>query len=330
MLFSQSTKRRIFFTFSAFLIIAVARAFAQSPPVPQLIVMQTAETLGKGGYVTSFGLLQFDKKMRTPEKLQRVIIGNFDEQHLVEFEIETFLVPARLTYGIGDPLDLILGATFSTGGVRKILPDFYRLGDAMKDEPPLDSAQDRRVYDQSLFDAVIGLKYNMKPEAYDDLPSVSIGGEVQIGFTADDELNSDKEFIDKSPANSFPFIGISTYLAGTQRFGSLVKAHATIGSYLSSKSIDTSDSLLLIWQLGGEFVLSENLWLISDFSRKFAISGVRFNDLLSIGFRYELSATAAFSIGYASEPGFQFYLTIGGEKERDILPQSPEGGDLLF
>ena len=83
--------------------------------------------------------------------------------------------------------------------------------------------------------------------------------------------------------------------------------------------------------LGGELAFSENLWLVGDFSRELPLSGVTISNLLSIGFRYELSETAAFHVGFVDTPGFQFYLTSGGEKEGVIAPQAPEmGDDLLF
>ncbi len=332
MRFFQSMQQRTFFIFIACLTIVGTSALGQGPPAPQLGVMQTAETLGKGGYITSLGMFQFKKKKldSSPRQPQSVVIGNFEGLHNVEFEVEIFLAPVRLTYGIDERLDLILGATFSTGGARKIIPDFYRLGELGNEERPLDPTRDRRVYDQSIFDVVVGLKYNIKPDLQDGLPSVSIGGDVQIGFTADDKLNSDREFLDRSPADSFPFVGINTYLVGTQRFGQFIKAHAGIGSYLSSKFLKTTDSFLLTWQLGGEVAFSDNFWIVGDFSRKLPISGVTINDLLSLGFRYKLSETASFHVGYVSEPGFQFYLTVGGEKE-GVTPQAPEGGDdLLF
>lgn len=327
----QITQQRILLVISVFLAIAGTPLFAQSPPVTQLGVMETADTLGKGGYTTSFGMYQVDRKQLdiTPEQPQRVVIGNFEGLHNVEFDVNTFLIPARLTYGIGERLDLLLGATFSTGGTRKIVPDFYRIGDAYDADRPLDATEDRRVYEQSIFDAVVGLKHNIKPDLQDGLPSISIGGDVQIGFTADDQLNADKEFVDVSPADSFPFMGVNTYLVGTQRFGQFMRIHAGIGSYLSSKSLKTTDSFLLIWQLGAEFAFSDNFWLVGDFSRRRAFSGIALNDLISIGFRYKLSDTAAFNIGYVTEPGFQFYLTVGGGREGVSVPE--EGGDdLLF
>ena len=327
----QITQYRILLILSVFLAIAGTSLFAQSPPVTQLGVMQTADTLGKGGYTTSVGMFQIDRKKldTTPKQPQRVVIGNFEGLHNVELEVSTFLIPARLTYGIGERLDLLLGATFSTGGARKIVPDFYRIGDTYDAEESIDATQDRRVYEQSIFDLVVGLKHNIKPDQQDGFPGISIGGDVQVGFTADDQLNTDKEFVDASPADSFPFMGINTYLVGTQRFGQFMRVHAGIGSYLSSKSLKSSDSFQLIWQLGAEFAFSNNFWLVTDFSRRRAFSGIAINDLISIGFRYKLSDTAAFNIGYVTEPGFQFYLTVGGGKGGTVVPES-DGDDLLF
>ena len=330
----QMIQQRISLVLSVFLAITGTPLFAQSPTATQLGVMQTADTLGKGGYATSLGMFQVDRKKldESPKQPQRVVIGNFEGLHNVEFEVNTFLIPAQLTYGIGERLDLLLGATFSTGGARKIVPDYYRIGDTYDAEESLDPTQDRRVYDQSIFDVVVGLKYNIKPDLQDGLPSISIGGDLQVGFTADDQLNSDKEFLDPSPADSFPFTGINTYLVGTQRFGQLMRLHAGVGSYLSSKSLKSTDSFQLLWQLGAEFAFSDNFWLVGDFSRKRAFSGITLSDLISIGFRYELTDTASFNIGYVTEPGFQFYLTVGGGGEGVVAPEAPEegGDDLLF
>ena len=329
--FSHITQDRIFFILSALFAIVATPLFAQAPPVTQLGVMQTADTLGKGGYTTSVGMFQVDRKKLdvTPKQPQRVVIGNFEGLHNVEFEVNTFLIPARLTYGIGERLDLLLGATFSTGGARKIVPDFYRIGSTYDADESIDPTRDRRVYEQSIFDLVVGLKHNIKPDYQDGLPGISIGGDVQVGFTADDHLNSEKEFVDASPADSFPFIGVNTYLVGTQRFGQFMRIHAGVGSYLSSKSLRSTDSFQLQWQLGTEVAFSDNFWLVGDFSRKRAFSGITISDLISIGFRYRLSEAAAFNIGYVTEPGFQFYLTIGGGSERVAAP-AEDGDDLLF
>ena len=165
----QPMQHRILLIFSLFLGFTGTSLFAQGPPVTQLGVMQTADTLGKGGYTTSVGMFQVDRKQLdvTPKQPQRVVIGNFEGLHNVEFEVNTFLIPAQLTYGIGERLDLLLGATFSTGGARKIVPDFYRIGDTYDADESIDRTQDRRVYEQSIFDLVVGLKHNIKPDLQD-------------------------------------------------------------------------------------------------------------------------------------------------------------------
>ena len=329
--FIQAMHQRILLALVVCLAIPGTSLCAEGPPVTQLGLMETADTLGKGGYTTSFGMFQVDRKQldMAPRQPQRVVIGNFEGLHNIEFDVNTFLIPARLTYGIGEHLDLLLGATFSTGGAHKVVPDFYRIGETYDVEQPLDTTQDRRVYEQSIFDLVVGLKHNIKPDLQDGLPGISIGGDVQVGFTADDQLNSDKEFVDASPRDGFPFVGVNTYLVGTQRFGQFIRVHGGIGSYLSSKSLKSTDSFQLLWQLGAEFAFSDNFWLVGDFSRRRIFSGITIDDLISIGFRYKLSDTAAFNIGYVTEPGFQFYLTVGGDKGGMFTPA--EGGDdLLF
>ncbi len=297
--------------FSLLLILAAAAPLeAQLPPVSHLNTIQTAEPVGKGGTSTSFGLLQYSKVDLLPDISQQVDIGGFEELHRVTLEVETFLVPVRFAYGLSDTLDLTLGGTFSTGGVRKIVHDFYNTATETADDPNIN----RRVYDQPLFDASIGLKYNIKPARNDNLPSISVGGDAQFGFTADDRLNSDNEFLDHSPADGFPFVGINTYFVGTQQFGSLFKAHAGVGVFLTSKALRTTDLFTLHWQVGGEIAVSENMWLIGDFSRELPYAGMHVTNLLGIGLRYEISNRVAFQLGFNSQPGVQFNLTLGGEE----------------
>ena len=294
---------------------------AQLPTVSQLNTIQTAEPLGKGGSSTTFGLLQYAKVDLLPDLSQRVDIGGFEESHRVTFEIETFLVPVRFAYGLNDELDLILGGTFSTGGVRKVVYDFYNTATENNTDPNVN----RRVYEQPLFDSIIGLKYNIKPDRNDNLPSISVGGDVQFGFTADDRLNSDNEFLDHSPADGFPFMGINTYLVGTQRFGDLFKVHAGVGVFLTSKSLKTTDFFTLNWQVGTEVAVSDNMWFVADFSRELPYAGVHVTNLIGLTLRYEISNTLAFQLGFNSRPGFLFNLTFGGEET-----QALEGENLLF
>jgi len=310
------------FTISALFLIGIAMPVsAQLPKVSQLNTIQTAEPLGKGGSSTTFGLLQYAKIDLLPDLSQRVDIGGFEESHRVTFEIETFLVPVRFAYGLNDELDLLLGGTFSTGGVRKSVLDFYNTDTENAEDP----SSNRRVYDQPLFDGIIGLKYNIKPERNDNFPSISVGGDVQFGFTADDRLNSDNEFLDHSPADGFPFMGVNTYLVGTQRFGDLFKVHAGVGVFLTSKSLKTTDFFTLNWQIGTEVAVSDNMWFVADFSRELPYAGVHVANLIGLTLRYEISNTLAFQLGFNSRPGFLFNLTFGGEEI-----QALEGENLLF
>ena len=112
--------------FTLFLFVGIATPlWAQLPAISHLSTIQTAEPMGKGGSSTTFGILQYSKVDLLPDLSQRVDIGGFEESHRVTFQIETFLVPVRFTYGLSDELDLVLGGTFSTGGVRKVVHDFY-------------------------------------------------------------------------------------------------------------------------------------------------------------------------------------------------------------
>ena len=294
---------------------------AQLPAISQLNSIQTAEPIGKGGSSTTFGLLQYAKVDLLPDHNQKVDIGGFEELHRVTLEIETFFIPVRFAYGLSDELDLLLGGTFSTGGVRKSVLDFYNTESENEGSP----SGNRRVYDLPLFDGLIGLKYNIKPDQNDNFPSISIGGDVQFGFTADDRLNSDNEFLDHSPADGFPFMGVNTYLVGTQRFGSLLKVHAGVGVFLTSKSLKTTDRFTFTWQAGAEVAVSDNMWLVADFARELPYAGVHLTNLLGFTLRYEVSNTLAFQLGFNSHPGFQFNLTFGGEQA-----QALQGENLLF
>lgn len=317
-----STQYAIFIICTLLLIGPTLSLSAQLPAISHLSTIQTAEPIGKGGSSTSFGLLQYSKVDLLPDHRQRVDIGGFEESHRVSLQIETFLIPVRFNYGLSDELDLVLGGTFSTGGVRKIVHDFYNVAEEADIDP---AAAAQRVYDQPLFDGVIGLKYNIKPDRGDGFPSISIGGDAQFGFTADDRLNSDNEFLDYSPADGFPFMGINTYMVGTQRLGSLFKVHAGVGVFLTSKLLKTTDFFTLNWQVGGEVAMADNMWLVADFSRELPYAGINVTNFIGLAFRYEVSDTLAFQLGFNSQPGFQFNLTFGGEKAQTL-----GGENLLF
>ena len=274
--------------------------------------MPTALTLGKGGYSTSIGMFEYEATASTENPME---VGDFfQEKHKVDFEADTFLVPVKLTLGVSDYLDLTFGGTYSSGDSKKIVRDYYETGDPTKDN---------RVYSQFLFDGTIGLKYNIKPDIGDGYPGVSIGGEIQTGYTADDRTNDDGAFSDDTPTNSLPFFGIGMYAAASQDF-KLFSAHGAAGTFLSSKMPKITDSFKVIAQAGGEMPISDELYIMADFTTVRVLSGVDIESFLSVGFRFDITENASFNVGFASTPGFQFNLFIGGEKETPVIPQGPE------
>jgi hypothetical protein len=67
------------------------------------------------------------------------------------------------------------------------------------------------------------------------------------------------------------------------------------------------------------------MWLVADFSRELPYAGIHVTNLIGIAFRYEISNTLAFQLGFNNQPGFQFNLTFGGEDTQGL-----EGENLLF
>ena len=249
--------------------------------------------------------------------MQSVFIGGFERQAYTSLEIETFFIPVRFTYGLSTQVDLLLGATLSVGNVHKVVDDFY-------DTDDLD-VNPNRVYDQPLYEGIIGLKYNLKPEKNDGLPSLSIGAEFSSGFTADDRLNTKGEFLDPDPIDGYPFAGVNTYFVATQRVGSFIKLHGGAGVLLSTKSVRTTDSFGFSYFGGGEIAIADNMWFAADYSREQLYSGVSLSNIMGLAFRYEVTSTLAFQIGINNLPGFQFNLTLGGERSKEM-----EGTKLLF
>lgn len=308
-------------------IFSTSDVFSQSNSATHLGIMPTAETLGKGGYSTSIGMFKYEADVpgsKSDPVVQNVVIGDFfREKHRVEYHADAELLPVRLAFGVSEYVDFYLGGTYSIGDSYKAIADYYETGDERE-----------RKYSQFLFDGVAGLKYNIKPEVGDGLPAFSIGGEIQTGYTSDDKKTSDGNFVDDTPADNFPFVGMGTYIVASQNL-QMAKVHAAVGMFLSSKSPRVTDSFKISVQAGGELMLAENLALIADFTTAQMYSGVDFKSLLSVGFRYNLSEKAAFSVSFAtasSNPGFQFNLFVGGEKARPLAPETPKTGgeELLF
>lgn len=295
--------------FTIILIATIVIQTVNAQPFPtQIGAMQTAHTLGKGGYITSIEVNQY-KKENISETKQEVIIGNFEELHILELKANVKLVPIRLTYGVGDHLDLILGGTLASGKAQKIVKDFYNTGDMHRDQ---------RAYNQPVFETIIGMKYNIKPDAGDGLPIISVGTEFQTGYTIDHTI--DKKFSDTSPANGTSFLGIIPYMAITQKVMSDFHMHAIIGSHFFS-------SLNSFWQIGGEFQLNEKIWALGNYSNRIITNGIEIKRPTGFGLRYNLSDQAALSVNFTTAPGIQFNLMFGGLGKRTPTPKVPEEDD---
>ncbi|MGB9597857.1 MAG: hypothetical protein ACPL7B_16350, partial [Candidatus Poribacteria bacterium] len=176
-----------------FSIIQILEA-SESNPV-NLNLIPCAETLGKGGYSLSTGMYPYSKK-ESPEDLKNVDVGGFfKELHKVELKSDIWLIPIRITYGITDRLDFTFGGTYSTGDTEKAILDYYEVGDQTK----------KRVYSQMVLDGVMGMKYKIQ-DVTGNIPALSFGGELQIGYTVDDG------FIDETVEDGFPFVASLIYM----------------------------------------------------------------------------------------------------------------------
>lgn len=166
-------------------IFSTSDAFSQSNSATHLGIMPTAETLGKGGYSTSIGMFKYKADVpgsQSDAVVQNIVIGDFfREKHRVEYHADAELLPVRLAFGVSEYVDFYLGGAYGIGDSYKAIADYYETGDEEKE----------RTYSQFLFDGIVGLKYNLKPDVGDGLPAFSIGGEIQTGYTSDDKRTSE-------------------------------------------------------------------------------------------------------------------------------------------
>ena len=167
-----------------------------------------------------------------------------------------------------------------------------------------DPDQNARVYPQPVFDGEIAVKYAIKPEAQDGLPAVSLFGSVRSGFTADDRLDAEGEFLDQTPANGLPFLGVETQILVTQRLGQALRLHAAGGVHMSSKGL----RIVPLLQIGVEFALSDSIWATADFSKTVFVNGFQLDNVSSGGLRYDINENASLSLFLVSKPGLQFKI----------------------
>jgi len=271
-----------------------------SSPV-NLNLIPCAETLGKGGYSFSTGMYPYSKK-ESPEDLKNVDIGGFfKELHKVELNSDIWFIPVRITYGITDRLDFTFGGTYATGDTEKVILDYYEIGDQSK----------KRVYSQMVLDGVMGMKYKIQ-DVTGNIPALSFGGELQIGYTVDDGL------IDETVEDGFPFVASLIYMSGSYD-ANVISVHGGLGMFVSSKSIQTNQRFDIPIQVGIEVPFG-GFAAVIDYNGYKPLSGVGLKNILSGGIRYDISQNSALNASIASVGGFTISLTIGTKSSSASKP----------
>lgn len=277
-------------------------AEARGMPPVDLNLVPTAHTLGKGGYSLSVGMLPYDVDKATFEPVEVDIGGFFKERHSVSLMSDIWLIPTRITFGLSERLDFTFGGTYSIGDTEKSIPDFFETRDDKK-----------RVYDQTVVGGVLGAKYVIQ-EASETLPAVAFGGEIQLGFTVDDE------FVDDTPADSFPFVGMQLFLSASYDF-EMINVHGSLGMFVSSESVESNDRFDVPIQVGVEIPF-DGFAAVLDVALFRAFSGVGLENIIAGGFRYDISPRTAINASIISIGGFMIRLTVGGEKAAVTAPAS--------
>ncbi len=278
-------------------------ARARGMPPVNLNLIPTAETLGRGGYSFSVGMFPHDETQKTVNPMEVDIGGFFKERHEVAIDSDIWLIPTRITYGISDRLDFTFGGTYGMGDTDKIIFDYYEIGDNGKE----------RVYSQVVLDGLMGAKYKIQ-EASPKLPALAVGGEVQMGYTVDDE------FVDDTPGDSFPFLAMQIYMSASYDF-EIANVHGGLGMFVSSKSIESSKRFDVPVQIGAEIPF-DGFAAVLDLTLFNAFSGIGFENIMSAGLRYDISSRASINAVVASAGGFMVRLTVGGKKPVTIAPPS--------
>ena len=284
-------------------------AGARGMAAVNLNLIPTAETLGKGGYSLSVGMFPYNMEKRTVEPMNIDVGGFFKERHDVEIQSDIWLVPSRITYGISEHLDFTFGGTYSAGDTEKSVKDYYESGDDSK----------IRVYPQVVLDGILGMKYKIQ-QASTRLPDLAVGGEIQMGYTVDDNL------IDETLEDGFPFVAMQLYISTSYDF-EIINVHGGLGMFLSSKSVQSSEKFDVPIQAGVEIPF-DGFAAVIDIALFKAFSGVGLENILSAGLRYDISSRTTINASVASAGGFLIRLTIGGKKPTAAAP--PPSAPALF
>jgi hypothetical protein len=283
---------------------------AQDMPSVNLNLIPTSDTLGKGGYSFSTGMYPYSINKRTAKPMEIDVGGFFKEMHDARIESDIWLVPTRITYGISDRLDFAFGGTYSMGNTEKSIKDYYEIGDQTKE----------RVYSQMVLDGMMGMKYNLQ-KATINMPALTLGTEAYLGYTVDDEL------VDKTLSDSFPFVAMQIYIAGSYDF-KVANLHGGAGMYVSSKSVQTNKRFNIPIQVGVEIPFG-SFSVVIDYATFKAFSGIGLESVISGGLRYNISSRAMLNASFASVGGFTIGLTVGGKNAQTAVTQ-PSSAPSLF
>jgi len=221
--------------------------------------------------------------------------GFFKESHDVKLKSDIWLIPVRIGYGLSDRLDLQLGGTYSTGDTEKTITDYYEIGDKSKE----------RVYSQVVLDGSLGMKYNIQ-RAKERVPALAFGGELQMGYTVDDE------FVDESLEDSFPFMAVLIYMSGSYDIN-VISLHGGLGMFVSSKSVQSNKRFELPLQFGLDVPFGAFSFVL-DYTTFRPFSGVGLKNIVSGGFKYEISSNTTLKASAASIGGFTLSIIVGGNK----------------
>jgi len=275
---------------------------ARGMPAVDLNLVPTAHTLGKGGYSLSVGMLPYSENKDAFESMDVDIGGFFKERHDVSLMSDIWLIPTRITFGLSERFDFTFGGTYSVGDTEKSIADFFETRDDKV-----------RVYDQTVVGGVLGGKYVIQ-QASESLPAVAFGGEIQLGFTVDDG------FVDDTPADSFPFVGMQLYLSASYDF-EMISVHGSLGMFLSSESVESNDRFDVPIQVGAEIPFN-GFAAVVDVALFRAFSGVGLDNIIAGGLRYDISSSASLNASIISVGGFMMRLTVGGRKAAITAPTS--------
>jgi hypothetical protein len=314
---------------TCFCLAAALTAGAQVSTLPTAGRLDTAHTLGAGGFMVSGGFIPLETRLPRLNGVpieDDLNIGGVELPRAVLYESDGGLIPLTLGFGLTETTDLYLNGTVGTGTSQKRVQNFYGVPTDIYGAFAADGdMRFDRIYDQPIFDFGLGLKHQLKPDYGDGLPAVAVGVSGRFGYASDDF----ETFKDKTPADGFEDFGVEGYTAVTISAGELVQAHGR-AAVSSSRKLGAQT----YFGGGAEFALVPGQLLVSaDFSTRRDIAGVEYratSDRLTFGFHYFLSPTTSVQLMTNSSGHLTLSLAQIGEKSAGVSPSAPSLEQDLF